>query len=180
MVKLMGIQPVPVERIANSIHVVRRHRVLLDVDLAALYAVETRVLLQAVKRNLNRFPDDFMLELTAREWASLRSQIVISNVGRGGRRYMPFAFTEQGVAMLSSVLKSSRAIAVNIEIMRAFVRMRGLLASDKEVAEKLTKLERGHESHDAAIVGIWKIIHQLMNVSQTRAIGFFDLEEKKK
>ena len=98
---------------------------LLDADLAALYGVETRVLVQAVKRNLGRFPDDFMFQLDADEREALRSQSVISNTsGRGGRRYAPYAFTEQGVAMLSSVLNSPRAIAVNIEIMRAFVRLR--------------------------------------------------------
>jgi len=123
--------PVVVEQIGRSILVVRGHRVLLDEHLAVLYGVQTRVLIQAVKRNLSRFPEDFMLQLSAAEWSALRSQIVISKVERGGRRYAPYAFTEQGVAMLSSVLNSERAIAVNIEIMRAFVRVRELLASTK-------------------------------------------------
>ena len=99
----------PSERIGRSILMLRRHRVLLDQDLAELYDVETRVLVQAVKRNLSRFPKDFMFQLSAAEWTALRSQAVISNAGRGGRRYAPYAFTEQGVAMLSSVLNSERA-----------------------------------------------------------------------
>jgi hypothetical protein len=166
--------PIPVERIAQSILVLRGHKVLLDVDLAALYGVETGVLIQAVKRNRERFPDDFMLQLTNEEWSALRSQIVISNVGRGGRRYAPYAFTEQGVAMLSSVLHSKRAIAVNIEIMRAFVRMRELLASNRSLARQLKKLERTVSTHDAAIVGILKAIRELMNppVHKSKPIGF--------
>lgn len=180
MAKPKDTQVVALERIAGSIHVVRGQRVLLDLDLAALYGVETRVLLQAVRRNLERFPADFMFELTSDEWASLRSQIVTSNVGRGGRRYTPYAFAEQGVAMLSSVLNSSRAIAVNIEIMRAFVRMRVLLTSNTELAQKLSELERLVDSHDTMIVGIMKQIHALMNVPVTQAIGFVALEEKKR
>jgi hypothetical protein len=133
--------PIPIERISNSIFILRGHRVLVDESLAELYGVPTKVLLQAVKRNADRFPDDFMLQLTAAEWSVLRSQFVTSNVGRGGRRYLPYAFTEQGVAMLSTVLKSKRAITVNIEIMRAFVRMRGLLTSNKILAQKLRELE---------------------------------------
>ena len=107
----------PAVQISRFILVLRRHRVLLDEDLAELYGVETRVLVQAVKRNFSRFPRDFMFQLTPAEWTALKSQSVISNVGRGGRRSAPYAFTEQGVAMLSSVLNSERAIAVNIELM---------------------------------------------------------------
>jgi hypothetical protein len=165
---------VSVERVAQSIIVLRGHKVLLDADLATLYGVETRVLLQAVKRNLERFPDDFLLQLTSQEWADLRSQIVISSGEHGGRRYPPYAFTEQGVAMLSSVLNSSRAIAVNIQIMRAFVRMRELLASNRELAQKLAELERKVETHDQSITGILKAIRELMNppVPKRRGIGF--------
>jgi hypothetical protein len=132
------------------------------------------VLIQAVKRNRERFPGDFMLQLNAEEWAALRSQIVISNVGRGGRRYLPYAFTEQGVAMLSSVLKSKRAIAVNIEIMRAFVRMRELLATNKTLAQQLQKLERKVASHDVAIADVLRTIRELMNPlpPKSRPIGF--------
>lgn len=171
----------PVERIANSILILRGHRVLLDADLAALYGVGTKVLLQSVKRNVERFPDDFMLQLTAEEWAALRSQSVTSTEARGGRRYAPYAFTEHGVAMLSSVLKSPRAIAVNIEIVRAFVRMRELLSSNKELVQKLAELERKMSTHDQATVGILKTIRELMHssVPTKRPIGFVELEEKK-
>lgn len=180
MAKQKVTQQVLTEHIANSIGIVRGHSVLLDVDLAALYGVETRVLLQAVKRNLARFPEDFMLQLTAGEWASLRSQIVISNVGRGGRRYTPYAFTEQGVAMLSSVLNSSRAIAVNIEIMRTFIRMRGGPASNSELARELTKVKRRVESHDTAIAGVMKSISELKNARETRAIGLVPPQDKQR
>lgn len=174
---------VPIERITQAIVVLRGHKVLLDANLAELYGVETRVLLQAVKRNLRRFPDDFMLQLSTDEWASLRSQFVILKTGRGThRKYLPYAFTGQGVAMLSSALNSERAIAVNIEIMRAFVRMRELLASNKELAQQFKKLERKVSSHDEAIVGILKTIRQLMNPPESgkRSIGFVELQEKKK
>ncbi|MBS0394655.1 MAG: ORF6N domain-containing protein [Proteobacteria bacterium] len=153
---------------------IRRQRVLLDEHLARLYGVETRSLLQAVKRNLERFPPDFMFELSAAEWSALRSQIVTSKGGRGGRRYAPYAFTEQGVAMLSSVLNSDRAIAVNIEIMRSFVRIRRLLDADKTLARKFERLERKLASHDQAIVGILAAIRQLMTPPdpKRRGIGF--------
>jgi hypothetical protein len=149
--------------------------------LAAADGVATKALLQAVKRNRERFPQDFMIRLTPEEWSALRSQFVTSNDGRGGRRYLPYAFTEQGVAMLSSVLKSKRAITVNIEIMQAFVRMRELLASNKELAQKLAELERKISTHDHAITGILKAIRELMNPppAKKRPIGFIDLEEKK-
>jgi hypothetical protein len=181
MIKTKDSALVPVERITHAILIVRGHKVLLDADLAALYGVATKVLLQAVKRNLERFPEDFMLHLTAKEWAALRSQIVTSNAQRGGRRYAPYAFTEQGVAMLSSVLNSRRAITVNIEIMRAFVRMRELLASSKELAQKLAELERKIATHDQAIIGILRAIRELMNppLPKRRPIGFTaNLDEK--
>jgi hypothetical protein len=124
---------IPVERIDRSILVIRGQNVLLDSDLAALYEVATGQLVRAVRRNADRFPPDFMFQLTAEEFAALRSHFGISK-GRGGRRYRPYAFTEQGVAMLSSVLNSPRAILVNIEIMRAFVRLRQLLATNADLA----------------------------------------------
>jgi hypothetical protein len=122
--------------IERRILTLRGQKMMLDRDLADLYGVTTRELVQAVKRNLDRFPEDFMCQLTAEEFTALRSQSVISNVrtGRGGRRYPPYAFTEQGVAMLSSVLRSPRAVRVNVEIMRAFVRLRGILASHEDLA----------------------------------------------
>lgn len=164
---------VPTEQIAQSILVLRWQKVLLDADLAALYGVETKVLLQAVKRNLERFPADFMFQLTAQEFNHLRSQTVTSSWG--GRRYAPYVFTEQGVAMLSSVLKSPRAIAVNIEVMRAFVRLREMLSSNKELAVKLDELEHKLESHDQAIAGILNAIRELMRPAESskkRPIGF--------
>ena len=177
--------PVPVEHISRSILVLRGHKVLLDEELAALYGVTTGALVQAVKRNISRFPPDFMFQLTAAERDVLRSQSVITTPGRGGRRYMPYVFTEQGVAMLSSVLGSERAIAVNIEIMRAFVRMRELLASNKELAHRIDELEARIEkklaTHDEAIAAILSAIRQLMNppAPKRRPIGFTaDLREK--
>ena len=125
---------------------IRDQRVMLDADLAQLYGVETRVLVQAVKRNLRRFPADFMFQLSHEEFAALRSQAVISNAGRGGRRTPPYAFTEQGVAMLSSVLGSARAIAANIEIMRTFVRVRELATRHGELAQRLAELEQRTKS----------------------------------
>lgn len=166
---------VPSERIAHSILLLRGQKVLLDADLAELYGVETKVLVQAVKRNLERFPDDFMFQLDAEEFMALRSQSVTSNSGRGGRRYAPYAFTEQGVAMLSSVLSSPQAIAVNIEIMRAFVHLREMLIGNKELAAKLGELERKLKGHDQAIAGILDAIRQLMTpppALKKRPIGF--------
>jgi hypothetical protein len=143
---------VPVADITRSILVLRGQRVLLDTELAALYGVEIRVLVQAVKRNLARFPEDFMFQLTALEWAALRSQSVTLKSGRGQhRKYLPYVFTEQGVAMLSSVLGSERAIAVNIEIMRAFVRMRELLSSNKELARRFAIPNRPRSSRPGEI-----------------------------
>jgi ORF6N domain len=132
--------------IASRILALREQRVMLDAELAALYGVETKVLVQAIKRNLERFPADFMFQLNADEYAALRSQFVTSNVGRGGRRYAPYAFTEQGVAMLSSVLNSPRAIAINIEIMRAFVQVRATLATHQDLAKQLSELQDKTES----------------------------------
>ncbi|NHZ93357.1 ORF6N domain-containing protein [Massilia sp. CCM 8733] len=131
----------PTVSITSQIRLVREQKVMLDVDLAALYGVTTGNLVQAVKRNASRFPADFMFQLDPGEWSTLRSQSVISNSGRGGRRYPPYAFTELGVAMLSSVLGGMQAIAVNIEIMRAFVRLREVLASNNELALRLNELE---------------------------------------
>jgi ORF6N domain len=150
--------------IARAIIDLRGQRVLLDADLAALFGVATGALVQAVKRNAARFPDDFMFQLTAPEWLILRSQFVISKGGRGGRRYAPYAFTEQGVAMLSSVLASERAIAVNIQIMRTFVRMREMLFSTRELAGRLNQLEariaKKLTRHDEAIATILSAIRQ--------------------
>jgi len=131
---------VPMERVENRILSIRGHRVMLDADLAELYGVPTKRLNEAVRRNAARFPEDFMFQLKADEAETLRSQFATSN-GRGGRRYIPYAFTELGVAMLSSVLKSERAVQVNIAIMRAFVRLRELAASHKDVLRRLDGME---------------------------------------
>jgi len=159
-----------VERITKTILFLRGEKVLLDEDLAILYGVETKLLVRAVKRNLDRFPDDFMFQLTGEEWNGLRCQFGTSR-SWGGRRYAPYAFTEQGVAMLSSVLHSERAVKVNIEIMRAFVRLREILASNHELARKLDTLE---QNHDAQFKVVFEAIRQLMSspIREKRAIGF--------
>jgi hypothetical protein len=161
-----------VERIERIIFLVRGHKVILDQDLAHLYGVETRALVQAVKRNVARFPGDFTFRLTADEHAALRSQSVISNPpGRGGRRYSPYAFTEQGVAMLSSVLRSERAILVNVEIMRTFVRLRQIFQANADLARKLADLEN---RYDTQFKVVFDAIRQLMTPQQPprRRIGF--------
>lgn len=163
---------VRVERIENAILFIRGHKVMLDRDLAELYGVETRVLLQSVRRNLNRFPGDFMFQLAVEENTALRSQIVTLKGGRGQhRKYLPYVFTEQGVAMLSSVLRSKRAIQVNVEIMRAFVRLRRLLASNEELARKLAALEK---RYDAQFKVVFDAIRELMAPPspKQRRIGF--------
>jgi hypothetical protein len=164
-----------IPRIDQRILIIRGERVMLDADLAALYAVETRVLVQAVKRNLDRFPGDFMFQLTNEELTILRSQFVISSWG--GRRSTPHAFTEQGVAMLSSVLKSPRAIAVNIEIVRAFVKLRRLLAEHKDLAQRLNALER---RYDRQFKAVFDAIRELMAPPEKpkRPIGFVHPKEK--
>jgi len=163
---------VPVERIEKAILLIRGKKVMLDADLASLYGVETRVLVQAVRRNLGRFPEDFMFQLCKEEVDFLRSQIVTLKRGRGQHtKYLPYAFTEQGVAMLSSVLRSPRAIQVNIEIMRAFVRLRQMLASHAELARKLDALE---QKYDVQFKAVFDAIRQLMVPPEPkrRPIGF--------
>ena len=150
---------IPIERIERSILLVRGHKVMLDSDLAELYGVTTKRLNEKVRRNLSRFPEDFMFQLTDSETDLLRSQFATSKKGRGGRRYLPYAFTEQGVAMLSSVLNSERAIKVNIEIMRTFVRLRRILASHADLARKLEELEK---KYDAQFKLVFDAIRQLM------------------
>jgi hypothetical protein len=159
------------EQIERLIHVVRGERVLLDVDLALIYGVSTSALIQAVKRNLSRFPRDFMFQLSAQESVALRSQTVISNTGRGGRRYAPYAFTEQGVAMLSSVLRSPRALAANVAIMRAFVRFRRMLSENTELVRRLDGLER---KYDSQFKVVFDAIRGLMTAPERemRRIGF--------
>lgn len=164
--------PIDIER---SIHVIRGQRVMLDTDLAKLYGVSTKQLNQQVSRNRDRFPSDFAYRLTQQEFASLRSQNVTSKTeGRGGRRYLPMVFTEQGIAMLSSVLKSPTAVRVNIEIMRTFVRLRRLLATPGELVEQLTKLAETVQFHDDQIKVITQVLQQMIEkpVPPKTRIGF--------
>jgi phage regulator Rha-like protein len=153
-------QIIPSEHIENRILLIRNQKVILSSDIANLYGVEHRALMQAVKRNLKRFPDDFMFQLSPEEFRNLKSQSVISSWG--GTRKLPYAFTEQGVAMLSSVLHSDRAIEVNIAIMRAFVKLREILSTHKDLVKKLEDLERKYESHDKHIKIVFDAIRQLM------------------
>jgi phage regulator Rha-like protein len=139
------------EMIARRIYRIRTKKVMLDSDLAELYRARTKAFNQAIKRNRSRFPSDFMFRLTATEAQFLRSQIVTSNNGRGGRRYRPFVFTQEGVAMLSSILKSNRAVQVNIAIMRAFMKMREMASTYSNLAHKLAELESRCDTHDANI-----------------------------
>jgi hypothetical protein len=151
---------VPIELIERAILLVRGQRVLLDTDLAVLYGVEAKVLNQSVKRNIERFPEDFMIRLTAEEATSLRSRIVTLESGRGRhRKYLPHAFTEQGVAMLSSVLRSTRAVQVNIEIMRAFVRIRRMSQYNADLTQRLDAME---SSYDVRFKAVFEAIRRLM------------------
>jgi len=153
---------VPLERIERAILLIRGQKVMLDTDLAVFYGVTVGRLNEAVKRNIDRFPGDFTFQLTRAEFAALKSQIAISSSRWGGRRHPPYAFTEQGVAMLSSVLKSRRAVRVNIAIMRAFVRLRHILATDAELARRLDELEARVGEHDEQFVAVIDAIRELM------------------
>ncbi|MBU6414869.1 ORF6N domain-containing protein [Patescibacteria group bacterium] len=148
---------IPSERIISRIFLIRGKKVMLDQDLAELYKVGTKVLNLAVKRNIARFPQDFMFQLTKREFGNLRSQIETSRWG--GRRYPPYAFTEQGVAMLSSVLNSDRAIQVNIQVIRTFTKLRELLATNKQLREKIERMEK---KYDAKLRQVFEVLKQLL------------------
>jgi hypothetical protein len=168
---------VPVEQIDRSIHVIRGQRVMLDFDLAKLYGITTAALNQAVSRNRLRFPEDFAFRLTLQELRNLISQTVTSSSGYGGRRKSPWAFTEHGVAMLSSVLRSPTAVRVNIEIMRAFVRLRRLLATPGELVEQLRQLAETVQLHDGQIKVITRVLQRMMEPppeppQPPRRIGF--------
>jgi hypothetical protein len=162
------------EVVRKRIHLIRGQKVMLDAELAELYGVGTKILNKAVQRNPSRFPVDFMFQLTLQEVANLRFQFGTSSSGYGGRRYRPYAFTEQGVAMLSSVLNSERAVQVNILIVRAFVQLRTLLASHRELAAKLGELERKLEGHDVAIRNLFDAIRAMVAdpPGPKRLIGF--------
>jgi hypothetical protein len=170
---------VPAERIERRILVIRGQKVMLDADLAELYRVPTKSLNLAVKRNSARFPEDFMFRLTPDEADALRFQIETSKRGRGGRRYFPYAFTEQGVAMLSSVLRSERAAQVNVAIMRAFVKLREMLASHADLARQLDRMEK---KYDAQFRVVFDAIRELMapTTRARRRIGFTAAEAKRR
>jgi hypothetical protein len=175
-----GTDVVSVEHISQTIHLLRGHRVILDKDLAAIYGVETRALNQAVKRNAERFPQDFRFPLTAEESRGLRSQDVTIGSGSGRHsKYSTYAFTEHGAIQAANVVSSSHAIAMSIYVVRAFVQLRGAVVANKELAQQLTELEQRVDSHDTVIVQIMKTIRELTNVPEARATGLAELEEKK-
>jgi len=162
----------------KSIHLIRGKRVILDRDLALLYGVQTRELLQAVKRNLDRFPQDFVFVLTDQELTNLRSQTVISRSDWGGRRTLPYAFTEHGVAMLASVLNSQTAIKVSVLIIRSFVRLRELVRSNEIIEKRVEDLEQRSTEHTKAIVSIIEALDEKSAEDEKRKIGF-SIEGKK-
>jgi len=170
---------IPTEKIESKIFIIRGKKVMLDSDLALLYSVETKVLLQAVRRNKDRFPEDFMFQLDQKEYEVLRSQIVTSNKGRGGRRSKPCAFTEQGVAMLSSVLNSKRAIMVNIQIIRAFTKLREMIEGNRDLKKKIEEMER---KYDTQFKVVFEAIKNLIEPERKpkRKIGFYVADEKTK
>jgi hypothetical protein len=175
--------PIVTEHIARQILVVRGHKVMIDADLAALYGVTTKRFNEQVKRNLVRFPADFMFRLSDAEHAALRSQIATSIRGRGGRRYLPYVFTEHGAIMAATILNSPRATEMSVFIVRAFVELREALATHKELAKRLDELESRLEhklaTHDQAITGILEAIRQLMvppEPTQKRRIGFVETD----
>lgn len=176
----------PIQRIAQTIIVLRGQRVMLDSDLAALYGVTTKRFNEQVKRNSTRFPSDFTFQLTTEELYGLRSQSATSNATRGGRRHAPYVFTEHGAIMAASVLNSAQAVEMSIYVVRAFVQLRDLLASNKELANRLDELEnrltRSLAGHDQAIAEIIQTLRQLINPPSPtrRSIGFVELQERKR
>ncbi len=168
------------EMILSKIYLIRDQKIMLDYDLAELYGVETKRLKEAVRRNFSRFPEDFMFELFEDEWTSLRTQFASLKSGQGKHtKYLPFAFTEQGVTMLSCVLNSERAISVNIQIIRIFIRMRQMLFAQKDILLQLEKIERKLTTHDEDIHLIFQYIKQLLTPAQPprNRIGFKNYDE---
>ena len=166
------------EAVMGKIYLIRNHKVMIDSDLAELYGIETRALKQAVRRNMNRFPPDFMFEMDQEEFENWRSQIVISNFeNKMGLRHPPFCFTEQGVTMLSCILNSERAIKVNIQIIRIFTRMREMWISNQEILLKLEQLDRKVEGHDEEIQQIFACLKQLLNPQVPRKMIGFKAED---
>ncbi|MFA6315130.1 MAG: ORF6N domain-containing protein [Candidatus Paceibacterota bacterium] len=165
---------IPMEVIERRIYLIRGQKVMLDSDLAELYGVSTIRLNEQVRRNLSRFPQDFMFQISKNEYESLRSQIAISNTGRGGRRYLPYAFTEHGVAMLSAVLRSPRAVAVSVYIVRAFIKLREMLATHKDLAKKMEDLENRQENQGKQMIKVFQVLKQLLEepVLKKEPMGF--------
>lgn len=161
---------IPIEFVERRIYLIRGQKVILDSDLAELYQVLTKNLNLAVRRNKERFPADFVFQLTKAEAENLRLQIATSSYG--GRRYLPYAFTEQGVAMLSSVLKSKRAVQMNIQIMRVFVQLRHVMSIHKDLAKRIGKVELTQKEHTAVLIAVVKDIKNIKNPPRTNAIGF--------
>ena len=161
-------------QIENKIYKIRKQRVMLDTDLAELYGVTTKRLNEQVKRNLNRFPDDFMFQLTKSEWESLRSQFATSKNGRGGRRYYPRVFTEHGAIMLASVLNSERAVSTSIFVVRAFIKLREQLSLTDKLSRKIIKMEKEVTRHDKEIVALFTALRQLITppAKPKKKIGF--------
>jgi hypothetical protein len=179
--------PREIKTVENTIHLVRGQRVMLDSDLAAMYAVTTKRLNQQLKRNRQRFPDDFAFQLTTEEFVNLRSQIATSSLRsqtatskKGGRRYRPWAFTEHGAIMLAAVLNSDVAIEASVRVVRAFVRLREMVSANAELAAKFAQLERRLDSHDEAIAQLFAAIRQLLAPppAKKREIGFHVRERK--
>ncbi|MFD2583115.1 ORF6N domain-containing protein [Pedobacter vanadiisoli] len=165
---------IPDNILVNKIYELRGHKVMLDSDLAALYGVETKVLNQSIRRNIERFPTDFMFQLTADEWEILRSQIVTSKKGRGGRTYLPHVFTEHGILMLSSVLSSKQAIQVNIQIVRIFTRIRRLLSENTELKLEIEEIKKKLSNHDKNIELVFGYLDKLIDQKSKlrKRIGF--------
>ena len=169
---------IPIEQIEKKIFILRGMKIMVDSDLSILYGVQVGALVRAVKRNSDRFPLDFCFQLTKEEFAAMKCQFGISDKGRGGRRFMPYAFSQEGVAMLSSVLRSQRAAIINVTIMRAFVKLREMMSTHKDLAKKLEELEvklRKHDSkfkkHAAKIKMVFDAIWEIMNLPKP-TIGF--------
>lgn len=176
------VSSVSVDTLALRIHFVRGQNVMLDADLAELYGVPTKRFNEQVKRNIERFPADFMFQLTNDEHESLRSQFATSTIGRGGRRYSPYAFTEHGAIMAATILNSPKAVEMSVFIVRAFVQLRQILSTHQELAAKLEELDRKVSTHDQAIAGLIDAIRQLMAPpsQKKRGIGFIaDLDDGK-
>ncbi len=167
---------IPVEIIENKIYIIRNHKVMLDSDLANLYDVETKRINESVKRNIERFPQNFMFQLNDTEWQNLRSQFATSNKNYGGRRYNPYVFTEHGVLMLSNVLNSKRAIAVSIQIIEVFTKMREMILANNDLAKRLDEMERHFinyaRDNDVNIEDIYKQLDYLKDITKPEKIGF--------